>query len=165
MKKPVFYLHTFWLSPAFIFLLLITSCGNDENIVVFTEPEVVRLLSNDSSKTWIRKIVIENGQTPEIPECDLMTQTRYISSNSEQIYIIESIDDFCDGITEQLDSGSWEVLEESNLSERIDRIAYYSGDGGTTIKNIQEITSLYLRTEEEKDGTITEETFESSQPN
>lgn len=160
MKMQVFNIYKFWLGPAFIILLLIASCSNDENIVVFTEQEVVRLLSNDSSKSWIRKILTLDGQTPEISECELLIQTKYFSSNTEQIYIIESVDDYCDGITERLDSGSWEALEESNISDRIDRIAYYSADGGTSIKNIKEITSLFLTTEEEKDGTIIQETFE-----
>ncbi len=165
MKRQVINISKFWIGPAFIVFLLFASCGNDENIVVFTEPEVVRLLSNDSSKSWIRKIITENGQTPEISDCELLIQTKYISSSTEQIYIVESISDFCNGITEQLDSGSWEALEESSLSERIDRIAYYSADAGTTIKNIQEITSLFLTTEEEKDGTIIQETFEPLLPN
>jgi hypothetical protein len=165
MKRQIINIYKFRIGPLLIVLLLNASCGNDENIVVFTEPEVVRMLSNDSSKSWIRKMITVDGQTPEISECELLIQTKYFSSNTEQVYIIESIDDFCGGITEQLDSGSWEALEESGLSDRIDRIAYYSGQGGTTIKNIKEITSLYLTTEEENDGTIIQETFESSQPN
>jgi len=164
MKKQVFNIYKFWIGPAFIILLLIASCSNDENIVVFTEQEVVRLLSNDSSKSWVRKIITLDGQTPEISECELLIQTKYFSSNTEQVYIIESIDDYCDGITERLDSGSWEALAESSISDRIDRIAYYSGDGGTTIKYIKEITSLYLTIEEEKDGSIVQETFESTLP-
>ena len=164
MKRQIFNIYKFWNGPAFIVLLLIASCGNDENLVVFTEPEVVRLLSNDSSKSWTRKIITVDGQTPEISECELSIETTYYSSNTEQIYIVESINEFCGGITEQLDSGSWEALAESSLSDRIDRIAYNSGDGVKTIKKILEITSIYLTTEEEKDGAIIQETFESSLP-
>jgi hypothetical protein len=164
MKRQLLHIYKFWIGPAFIILLLFASCGEDENLVVFTEPEIVRLLSNDSSKSWIRKTITVDGQTPEISECELIIETKYYSSNTEQIYIVESIDDFCGGISEQLDSGSWDALEESNISDRIDRIAYYSGDGGTTIKYIKEITSLYLTIEEDKDGSMVQETFESSLP-
>jgi hypothetical protein len=160
MKMQVFNIYKFWVGSLFVLLLFIASCSNDENIVVFTEQEVVRLLSNDSSKSWMRKIITLDGQTPEISECELLIQTKYFSSNTGQIYIIESVDDYCDEIAERLDSGSWEALEESNISERINRIAYYSADGGTTIKNLKEITSLFLTLEEENDGAIIRETFE-----
>lgn len=152
------------MGPFSLILALFVSCGDDENIVVFTESEVVRLLSSDSSKTWSRKDVVVDGQSPEIEECELLIEISYFSSNTEQIYIVESIDDFCGGVSEQLDSGSWEALEESNISDRIDRIAYYSGDGETTIKRIQEITSLFLTTEEDSDGSVIRETFVSEIP-
>ncbi len=164
MIKQIFNINRYWVGLFFFVSLLFTSCGNDENIVLFTEPEVVRLLSNDSSKSWIRKIITEDGQTPEISDCELLIQTKYISSNTEKTYIIESIEEFCDGITERLDSGSWEALEESSISDRIDRIAYYSADGGTTIKNIKEITSLFLTTEVEENGILIQETFEPLLP-
>ena len=81
------------------------------------------------------------------------------------IYIIESIDDYCGGISERLDSGSWEALEESNISDRIDRIAYHSGGGKTTIKKILEITSLFLTTEADSAGLVIQETFEPALSN
>ena len=136
MKMRIVNIARFWIKAFSIVLFLFTSCGEDENLVVFTESEVVRLLSNDSSKTWIRKVLTIDGQTPEISECELLIETKYFSSNAEQIYIIESIDDYCGGTSERLDSGSWEALEESNISDRIDRIAYHSGEGETRIKKI-----------------------------
>ena len=160
MKMRIVNITTFWIKPFFIVLFLFTSCGEDENLVVFTESEVVRLLSNDSSKTWIRKVLTIDGQTPEISECELLIETKYFSSNTERTYIIESIDDYCGGTSERLDSGSWEALEESNISDRIDRIAYHSGDGETKIKKILEITSLFLTTEADSVGLVIQETFE-----
>jgi hypothetical protein len=146
--------------PVLFFLLV--SCGDKENIVVFTYSEVVRLLSNDSTKSWERKTLVIDGQSPEMSECDLYTSTEYISRNDSLIYITESIPDFCSGEIELLDSGYWDVLEESIISDRIDRIAYYSVDGDTTYKNIREITSIFLSLEHELNNSRIQESFEAS---
>ena len=165
MKMRIINLFKFWIKLTYFFLFLFASCGEDENVVVFTESEVVQLLSNDSSKSWVRKAITIDGQSPEISECDLLIETRYFSSNADQIYIIESIDDYCGGTSERLDSGSWEALVESNISDRIDRIAYYSGNGETRIKKILEITSVYLTTEADSLGQVLQEAFESTLSN
>lgn len=165
MKMRILNLFKFWIKTVYFFLFLFASCADDENIVVFTESEVVRLLSNDSSKSWIRKGITIDGQSPEISECELLIETKYFSSNTDQIYIIESIDNYCGGTTERLDSGSWDALVESNISDRIDRIAYYSGNGETKIKKILEITSIFLTTEVDSLGLVVQESFESTLSN
>jgi hypothetical protein len=165
MKKRVFDIFKFWIKFVYIFLFLFASCSNDENIIVFTEPEVVRLLTNDSSKSWTRTAISIDGQIPEISDCELLIETKYFSSGTDQIYIVESIDDYCGGSSVRLDSGSWEALEESNISDRINRIAYYSGNGETKIKMILEITSLYLTTEVDSMDLVVREAFQSASPN
>jgi hypothetical protein len=144
--------------------MLFVSCSDKENIVVFTSSEVIRLLSNDSNKFWERKQVIINGQPSEVSECELFTNTEYISRNDSLIYITTSMAEFCNGNPEILDSGFWDVLEESTISDRIDRIAYYSVDGDTTIKKMQEITSMLLVTENNTGSSVIQETFESTLP-
>jgi hypothetical protein len=165
MKMRILNIFKFWIKPVYFFLFLFTSCGDGENIVVFTESEVVRLLSNDSSKSWVRKAITIDGQSPEISECELLIETKYFSSNTNQIYFIESTDEYCGGTSVRLDSGSWEALVESNISDRIDRIAYYSGNGDTKIKKILEITSIHLTTEADSLGLVIQETFESTLSN
>jgi hypothetical protein len=145
-------------------MILSGSCGSDENIVVFTDSEVIRLLSNDSTKTWERKIVLIDGQSAGYSECDLFTNIKYYSGNDSLIYSIGSQPDFCGGMKELLDSGYWEVLEESNQSNRIDRIAYYSINGDTTVKKIMEITAIFLTTENDIDNEVVRETYESRLP-
>lgn len=140
---------------------LLISCSDKENEVFFNDNEVIRLLSNDSSKSWIRKSLIIDGQTSDLSECDLSHLTTFYSNSSGQTYIIETIPEFCGGNPVRLDSGSWEVLEESSISDRIDRIVYNSSDGGSSVKYIQQITSLFLNTEEDLSGSVVQESFES----
>ena len=147
-----------------LFAMLFVSCSDEENIVVFTSSEVIRLLSNDSSKFWERKQVIINGKPSEVSECELFTNTEYIRRNDSLIYITTSMAEFCNGNSEILDSGFWDVLEESTISDRIDRIAYYSVDGDTTIKKMREITSMLLVTENDTGSSVIQETFESTLP-
>lgn len=149
----------FFLS-AFIFVLLLLSCSDSENIVTFNRDEVIRLLSNDSSKTWLRKNYSENDQQIELEECSLKTETIYKHRNDSMIYTISTIDQFCDTVI-LLDSGLWDVAEDGSFTGRIDKIIYYSGED-TLAKEILEITSLFLRLQRSKGETSYEEFFETT---
>lgn len=148
----------------FLNVLLLCSCGNEENIVVFTRSEVIRLLSNDSTKSWERKRILSDGEPGSLSDCDLFTSTQYISEMDNLIFISRTDPDYCGGSSMKLDSGSWDVLEESLISDRIDRIAYYSVNGDTTVKEIRDISALNLTTEYLSNGTSIRETYESGLP-
>jgi len=145
-------------------LLLLCSCSDEEKIVIFNRAEVIRLLSNDSSKSWERRMMVIDGQPSDISECDLFTTTRYLSIKDSLLYITSTQSSYCNGNPVLLDSGFWDVLEEGINSDRIDRIAYYSVSGDTTIKQVSEITAIFLTTENNVSGTVIREIFESSLP-
>ena len=109
-------------------------------------------------------MLYNDGQPGNMTDCDLNTHTQFISKNDSLIYIIKSQKDFCDGSSTQLDSGLWDVLEESIISDRIDRIGYYSYDGDTIVKDIREITALFLTTEYNSGGILMQESFQSGLP-
>jgi hypothetical protein len=162
MKRLVTDILKSYLMVFLLFFLFVGACGDKENIVVFTYSEVIRLLSNDSSKSWDRKAMTIDGQAQETNECDLYSNTIYIHRNDSLIYIITSQSEFCGGEEVVLDSGYWDVIEESVISDRIDRIAYYSLDGDTTYKDLKEITSVFLTLESDIDDATVQESFESS---
>jgi hypothetical protein len=164
MKQHVKYDLKSYLIFLPILIFILGACGDKENIVVFTYSEAIRLLSNDSAKSWERKTMFIDGQSQEMPECDLYTNTEYISRNDSLIFITTSIPDFCSGNSEILDSGYWDVLEESIISDRIDRVAYYSVDGDTTYKKVLEITSLFLTLESDAGNSTIQESFEYTIP-
>lgn len=143
---------------------VLVSCGDKENVVIFTQAEVIRLLSGDSVKAWLRMDVTIDGTPNNLSECDLFTSTRYISRNDSLIYMVESLADFCDGTSAALDSGYCKLYEESVISDRIDRIAYFSVRGDSTGKQLIEITSLYLILQENKESSVYTESFEYSFP-
>lgn len=143
-----------------IFFLLL-ACGDKENIVVFNRSEVIRLLSSDTSKSWTRLDVTIDGIPNNYTECEMFTNTQYISRKDSLIYIISAQPEYCDGNSEIIESGLWDLFEESNISDRIDRIAYYSFEGDTIVKEMLEITSLYLSTKDDNTGVSIVETFES----
>lgn len=156
-----------WILVAVIALLLMTytgSCGNDENIVILKKPEVIRLLSNDSSKTWNRVSLKFNDQDPGLTDCEIFINTRYISGSKGLVYISSTEEEFCGRSAEILDSGSWEVFQESSINERIDRIGYYSASGDTTYKMINEITALLLTVENDQDVDVVTEIYQSGLP-
>jgi len=165
MNKQVFDNLKTGIIMLFILIFLLGSCSDRENIVVFTNSEAIRLLSNDSSKTWERRNVVIDGQTTDMSECELFSNTIYVSRNDSLIYLTKTLSDYCDGHSDLLDSGLWDVLEESTISDRIDRIAYYSFSGDTTIKNIRELTAIILTTEDDSGSSVLQETFESRLPN
>lgn len=139
--------------------LIFISCSDDENVVTFNKSEVIRLLSNDTSKLWTRNHLFENGQSVEIEECSLKTIINYKIRSDSLIYTISTSDQYCNTI-ELLDSGLWDVQEDGSFTGRIDKIVYYSGED-STVKNILEITSLILRLESFKEDSQYEEIFES----
>jgi hypothetical protein len=141
------------------FTLIFFSCSDSENEVIFDRSEVIRLLSIDSSKLWIRNYLFENGQSAEIEECSLKTIINYKIRRDSLIYTISTSDQYCNTI-ELLDSGLWDVLEDGSFTGRIDKIVYYSGED-STVKKILEITSLRLGLEGFKEDSQYEEIFES----
>ena len=150
----------FFLVLGFTFGLLFYSCSDEENMVVFNRSEVIRLLSNDSTKLWTRNHLFENGQLVEMEECSLRTTTSYKVRSDSMIYAISTSDQYCNTL-DLLDSGLWDVLEDGSSTGRIDKIVYYSGED-TTVKKILEITSLILRLESIQGDLQYEEIFESN---
>jgi hypothetical protein len=142
--------------------LLAGACGEEEKMVVFNRSEVIRLLCNDSTKSWERKAVSIDGQPADISECDLFAHMTLTTQNDSLKYLVKSQTAYCNNNTELLDSGLWEVLEESIVSDAIDRIVFYSVEGDTIIKSIGEVTSIYFTTKENSGGSVIQESFETA---
>lgn len=119
--------------------LVLVSCGEKEQIVIFNSTEVSRLLSGDSVKAWVRIGVDEEG----LSDCTLHQVTRFEKSNDSLKYTINLNPNFCNGDTSLKQSGYWQVYSPDIIPDNANRIRFIN-NGDTLIKTIVQITSVNL---------------------
>ncbi len=119
-------------------------CSDDDKIVPFTEDEVIRLLSGDTTKSWLRVSFQLNGSDQGSDDCDLHTVTTfYIGSLDSLKYTVVSNPDYCQSQTDTLESGNWRILGREENKDIADKIEFIF-EGDTLQQRIEQITSLYL---------------------
>lgn len=148
----------------FIFSIIIISllhyhCAEEEKIVIFSESEVIRLLSGDSTKSWIRIAIKTNGQDQELTECDLRNVTKFYIGDLDSLKYSISKNPFdCEGDTLIINEGIWRIISAEDDIDMAEKIEFIS-KGDSLVKNINEITSLFLKLDWVENESLIEESF------
>ncbi len=147
------------LLPLLIITLFYYYCAEEEKTIVFSESEVIRLLSGDTTKSWIRFSKKINGQDQELSECDLHVVTKFYIGDLDSLkYSIGKYPSDCGGDNTIIDEGIWQIISaESDIDNA--RIIEFISKGDTLTKNIDEITSLLLRLDWVENESQIEESF------
>jgi len=141
-------------------IFLLGSCAEEEKMVVFTEPEAVRLLSGDTIKSWNRVAFRINGQPAGLDDCELQTVTAfYLDQTDSMKFLILANPVLCGGTADTLEAGYWRIIGREGASEIADKIEFVIG-GDTTLKDISMMTSLFLTLTGSGEDQSVEENFE-----
>lgn len=149
-----------------LFLLIISGfiliqCAKDEKIVPFTESEVIRLLSGDTTKSWLRISFKLNGADEDLNDCDLHTITTFYLDTSDSLkYTIVSNPVYCQSEADTLELGDWRIMgqeENQNIADRIELI--FNGD--TLQYQIDQVTSLYFNLSRSENDLLYQSGFEA----
>ncbi len=163
-QKTDHYIAGIWKITGFILLFSalvmgLMSCGETEKMVIFTEEELKGLVSGDTIKTWLRTNVSLDGQKADLSDCEVYSLTTFLHGEQDSlIYSISQNPDFCDGNEGLIEAGIYRVNVDP-LSNK-GSLQFISGQD-SLIKNIEEITSLFLRLRYTDASGIVEERFEA----
>jgi hypothetical protein len=136
------------------------SCAEEEKIIVFTESELIRLLSGDTTKSWNRIAFFMDGQASSLEDCDLNTVTTFYVDDTDSLkYLIRSNPVLCNGDADTLETGYWRIIEKENNDDLRDKIEFVVNED-TTLKIISRVTSRFLNLDQLGD----EEVFEAIIP-
>jgi len=143
---------------------LISNCTEDEKMIPFTESEVIRLLSGDTTKSWTRVSFQLNGADQGLNDCDLKTITTfYIGASDSLKYTIVSDPVYCQTQGDTLEVGYWRILgsaEDEEIAKQIEFII----EGDTLQQQIEQITSLYLNLSQSENELFFQSSYEALIP-
>lgn len=143
---------------SFLLIMNLSYCTEDVKTVEFTINEVERLLSGDTTKSWLRVAYIVDGQPPFTDPCQLQTiSTFYLDDTDTTRYIILSNPTVCGSLSDTLETGYWRIIGNPANTSIADGIEFVQ-QGDTVMRHIAEITSLFMTLS----GTIDESTLEVS---
>jgi hypothetical protein len=146
-----------------IFSWWLSSCTEDNGFVGFTGDEFYRLLSNDSTKIWKKRIEKINGNTLDSDECHDLTLLEFgeVDNISQIRYFEIKLDpESCEGDSSILRSGTWMLSINSEDPMPTDTIQFITGPD-TTMKWIIEISAMNLTLESVQDGDELTESYTS----
>jgi hypothetical protein len=133
-------------------------------MVPFTKPEVIRLLSGDTTKSWLRVSFKMNGEDQGLNECDLHNITNfYIDASDSLKYRIVSNPADCQWQIDTLEAGYWRILGRDDNNEIAEKIEFVF-EGDTTQHQIKQVTSLYLILNRSKEDLFFETAYETVIP-
>jgi len=144
--------------------LALTQCSKDEKIVPFTDSEVIRLLSGDTTKSWLRISFQLNGADQDLDDCNLYTVTTFYLGTSDSLkYTVVTAPDYCLSQADTLESGDWSILGQEQSQNIADKIQLIS-EGDTIQYQIDQITSLYLNLSRTAEDLLYHSRFEAIMP-
>ena len=148
----------------FLPILLSTGCGDEVKVVTFTTDEATRLLSGDTTKSWLRTAYVVNGQPQYTDPCELQTITTFLIDASDSAkFVVHRHPDICPGNSDTLETGYWRVVGKITNADIADRIEFVL-EGDTLLRNIDMITSLYLDLSLNREGSSEQSSFEAILP-
>jgi hypothetical protein len=137
---------------------MLSDCSEEVKTVEFTRAEVERLLSGDTTKSWLRVAYNVDGQAGLTEPCDLQTISTYFLDESDSArFVILSNPVVCGSVSDTLATGYWQIIgreENQNIADKLELVQ----QGDTVWRNIKQITSLYMTLT----GSINESTLEVS---
>jgi hypothetical protein len=134
----------------------LNSCAEEEKNIVFTESELIRLLSGDTTKSWNRIAFFMDGEASLLEECDIGTvSTFYVDETDSLKFLIRSNPDLCNGNADTLEIGYWRIIERESNEDLMDKIEFVVKED-TTLKSITRITSRFLNLNQSGDEEIFE---------
>lgn len=143
---------------------MISNCNENEKMVPFTESEVIRLLSGDTTKSWIRMSFKMNGEDQALSDCELYTITTFYLGTSDSLrYRIVTNPAICQSQADTLETGFWRILGRDNDNEIADKVEFIF-DGDTTQQQINQVTSLFLTLNRSEDDNFYETVYEAVIP-
>ena len=143
---------------------MFSNCTEDEKMVPFTESEVIRLLSGDTTKSWLRVSFQLNGADQGSDDCDLYTITTFYIGPSDSLkYTIVSNPVYCPSPADTLESGDWRILNRTDNQETADKIEFIF-EGDTLQKQIEQITSLYLYLSQSENELLFQSSYDAIIP-
>ena len=155
-----------WLGISLLVLIgsLASNCSEDEKMVPFTESEVIRLLSGDTTKSWLRVSFQLNGADQGLDDCDLHTiMTFYIGTSDSLKYSIVSNPAYCQAEVDTLEMGYWRVLGSGENEDITNQIEFIF-EGDTLQQQIEQITSLYLNLSQSENELLFQSGYEAVIP-
>ena len=165
MKNNFSPIHLlFGLSMLVIMGIILSDCAEDERIIPFSESELIRLLSGDTTKSWLRVSFQLNGADQGSDDCDLYTITTfYIGASDSLKYTIVSNPDYCQSPTDTLESGNCRILGRTDNPDIADKIEFIF-EGDTLLQQIEQITSLYLYLSQSENELLFQSGYEAIIP-
>jgi hypothetical protein len=153
-------LLVFLFLPVYFF----TRCTEDVKVVEFTNTEVIRLLSGDSTKSWLRVSYKLDGHDHSLGECDLQAiSTFYLDDFDSLKYVIRLNPVVCQSISDTLESGYWQIIGKFGKPDIAEKIEFVQ-NSDTISRDIVQISSLYLTLSGSEGESILETSFEAVIP-
>ncbi len=166
IHRKIFSVPSFFIKMKLIllsvFMLILAGCQEDDIPLGFYDYQVVRLLTNDSSKTWMRTQYIENGQNQPISTCaDSLYLYFLIAENTrnDSVDAFEIIPKVSCTTSDTLLLGRFAAASADNIF--IDQLLY--ADGPIDFMQVENITSRFLKLTYERDGAGISASFEAVQ--
>jgi hypothetical protein len=143
-------------------LIILSGCIKEDRFIDFSEAEIMRLISGDSTKQWVRTRQVIDGKEQNNDECILKHKLTfiYLSQSPDKIeYQIHRDPDICHLPDSIIESGSCHISDLKPGPNVKDTISFIVGQD-TTRYGINFITSLFLNIKCKKNGVITESDYE-----
>jgi hypothetical protein len=136
-------------------------CSNQDHYVDFTEPELIRLISGDSVKSWVRVNMVKDGKEQNSDEC--LLRQKYIFNrigNTGNVldFEIHSDSAICNSPETIIESGSCNILNYKTGPGVNDSISYVAGID-TTKMAIISISSVNMSLRGKIKGSLIESDF------
>lgn len=130
----------------------------------FTINEAERLLSGDTTKSWLRVSYVLDGQPGITDPCQLQTiSTFYLDDSDTTRFVIASNPVVCASLSDTLETGYWRITGKPGNISIADSIEFVQ-HGDTVMRKIAEITSLYMTLTGSMDGSKLEESYQAIIP-
>ena len=143
-------------------LIIISGCTGGERFIDFNTTELVRLLSGDSVKHWVRTRYSVDGEVQSLSECELSQITTFVfykNTPASLEYMIETDSVLCNHPASVIETGDCLISDYINSKVSLDSLSFISG-GDTATFGINSITSKFFKISGYKNNNRIESDFE-----
>jgi hypothetical protein len=144
--------------------LFLAECTEDVKIVEFTRAEVERLLTGDTLKNWLRVAFTLDGEAQFTEVCALQTiSTFYVDESDSARFVVLSNPAVCNSRSDSLAFGYWRIIGRQGNKDIADKIELVQ-QGDTVLRDIRQITSLYMTLTGSENESAIEVSYEAIIP-
>ena len=145
---------------------LIQGCMKEEAAIDFSAEELTRLISGDSTKTWVRVRQAIDGTDSDLDPCDLKLLYQFSvigTSGSDKTYNILRNTEVCSNQDSLVSGDPWELTDEKSGTAIKDSLQLISGQD-TSRYGIYFITSMSMKLTKRTGEKVIENDFEIYNP-